>query len=326
MSDERLPAMSVIVVSLDRYETVRKTIRHLRAQNVSDRLEIVFVAPSAKDFGLDEAEVRAFFQYRVIEVGPITSTARAKAIGVRQACAPIVAFAEEHCYPDPDWAVALMTAHQQDCAAVGPIMRNANPNTMLSWAGLFLHFGCCLAPTNGRAAENLPWHNSSYKRQLLLDYGDELASLLVVEGTLLDDLRARGHRFYLEPTAKTYHVNISRLASWVKHAFLGGRLFGATRAQQKRWPLWRRLVYIGGSPLIPLVRLRRTLRLIRQQPLRRELMPCILPAVISGLLPHAVGEAIGYAFGLGRAEEYYARYEMTRIHHVSAEDRQIMLN
>jgi hypothetical protein len=326
MQEPATPDISVVLVTPDRYETVRKTIRHLRAQTVKDRLELLLVAPSAKDLALDESATRDFVWFRVIAVGPMKRPTQAKAVAVRQARAPIVAFAEEHCYPDPDWAAALIAAHQQDCAAVGPIMRNANPNTMLSWAGLFLHYGCCLAPTKGRAAENLPWHNSSYKRQLLLDYGDELASLLVVEGALLEDLRARGHRLYLEPAAKTSHVNISRLASWVKHAFLGGRLFGATRAQRQRWSLWRRLVYIGGSPLIPLVRLWRTLRLIRQQPLQRELIPRMLPAVISGLLPHAVGEAIGYAFGLGRTEEYYARYEMTRIHHVTAADRQIMLD
>jgi hypothetical protein len=47
MSNGSLPEMSVVVLTPDCYETVRKTIRHLRAQNVRGCLEIVLVAPSA---------------------------------------------------------------------------------------------------------------------------------------------------------------------------------------------------------------------------------------------------------------------------------------
>jgi hypothetical protein len=39
--------MSVVIVALDGFESVREAIRHLRAQSARDRLEIIFVAPSA---------------------------------------------------------------------------------------------------------------------------------------------------------------------------------------------------------------------------------------------------------------------------------------
>ena len=42
------PQMSVVIVTPDSYETIRKTVEHLRAQTVKDRLEIVIVAPSAE--------------------------------------------------------------------------------------------------------------------------------------------------------------------------------------------------------------------------------------------------------------------------------------
>lgn len=326
MSRDGVPALSVVLVTPDRYEAVRKTIRHLRAQTIRDRLELLLAAPSAKDLHPDESAMQDFGWFRVIEVGEIKRPAQAKAIAVRQARAPIVAFAEEHCYPDPDWAEALLAAYEQEWAAVGPVMRNANPATALSWAGFVLNYGCCLQAAAPRPAENLPWHNISYRRDVLLAYGDELASMLIAEGLLLDALRAQGHRLCLAPAAQTHHVNISLLSSWVRHTFLGGRLFGALRAEKKRWPLWRRLVYAGGSPLVPLIRLRRLLRLLRRHPLRRGLKLRLLPAALCGLIPHALGEAMGYAFGMGCAEEYYARYEITRIHHVTAEDRQIMLD
>jgi glycosyltransferase involved in cell wall biosynthesis len=313
--------MSVVLVTPDNYNTIRKTIKHLRAQTVRDKLEIVIVAPSVERLGLDDSELRDFLHFRVVEVGEIKLVARAKAIAVREALAPIVAFAEDHCYPDPDWAKALITAHVKGFASVGPAMGNANPNTMISWAGMFMHFGPYFEPTIVGLTDQLPWHNVSYKRRLLMDYGDKLASIMVIEGLLLDDLRAKGHQIYLEPAAKTNHVNISSLPSWVRHAFWGGRLYAAIRVQEKRLSPWRRLLYIFGAPIIPLVRLRRVIKEIQRASRQQELIPGILPALISGLVPHAIGELTGYAFGLGNAEERYSHYEMLRINHITAQDR-----
>ncbi len=121
--------LSVVIVTPDCYETIRKTIRYLRAQTVRHRLEP------------DNAELQDFLQVRVVEVGAITSTGAARAAGIHQASAPVVAFAEDHSYPDPGWADALIEAHRQPWAAVGPAMANANPATLISWANLFLNFG-----------------------------------------------------------------------------------------------------------------------------------------------------------------------------------------
>ncbi len=321
MNDTHSPEISVVIVTPDHYNTIRKTIRHLRTQTVRDKLEIVIVAPSADRLGLDLSEMKDFLRFLVVEVGEIKLVAKAKTIAVRKANAPIVAFAEDHCYPDPNWAEALIAAHQQGYAAVGPAIGNANPNTMVNWAGLFMGFGPYFEPAAPRVSDGLPWHNISYKRQLLLDYGDKMASMIVVEGVLLDELRAKGHQIYLEPAAKANHVNISLLWSWMRQAFWGGWLFAGVRAREKKWSPWRRLFYIGGAPLIPLVRLWRTIKEIRRTGRQQKLIPRVLPALIAGLVPHAIGELCGYAFGLVNAEERYSYYEMLRINHITAQDR-----
>lgn len=317
------PEMSVLIVTPDTYQVIRRTIHHLRAQTMRNHLEIVIVAPSRQGLDLIESELAEFHSYTVVEVGEIRVLSNAKVTALTAARAPIVAFAEDHCFPEPHWAEALLAAHRQGYAAVGPVVRNANPVTALSWAGLFLHFGCCLEPSLSGQCIALPYHNTSYKRHLLLDYGSELATLLIVEGLLLDDLRAKGHVLYLEPRAKVDHVNISLLSVWVRHAFLGGRLFGALRAQKKQWTVWRRFVYTAGSPLIPLVRFYRTLRRIRQTG-RSAPLPRLLMAIMTGLLPHALGEATGYAFGTGRAAEQYSYFEMRRRLQVAKSEREIL--
>ena len=321
MADRRIPEMSVLLVTPDDYQTIRRTVGHLRAQTVAGRLELVIIAPSRGGLGLVDEEVGGFQRVRVVEVGEIKRVAPAKAAGVAEASAPLVAFAEDHCYPEPEWAGHLINAHRQGWAAVGPAMCNANPLTMVSWAGLYLNFGSCLGTAGSGAARNLPWHNISYRRQLLLDYGTDLPALLAVEGLLLDDLRSRGHGLYLEAKARTSHVNISRLSSWVVHTFWGGRLFGAARAREKGWSVWRRLAYVCGGPLIPVIRLRRTVPVIYRTGRGRELMPRILPAMFAGLIPHALGEVTGYALGVGDAERRYSYFEMKRARHVTARDR-----
>ena len=139
-----------------------------------------------------------------------------------------VAFAEEHAYPEPEWAESLLGAHRKNRAAVGPVVLNANACSIAGWANFYLHFSHWVEPKEEGAIDQVPWHNSSYQRDLLLKYGSRLPSMLMVEGILYQDLWSKGYEVYLEPRAKTHHVNISLMSSFVEHAFLGGRLFAAS--------------------------------------------------------------------------------------------------
>jgi hypothetical protein len=302
--------MSVIVITPDRYETVRKTIRHLRAQRIRDRLEIVLVAPSLEGLGPDEKELSDFHQYSVVAVGDMRSTARARAAGVRKASAPIVAFAEDHAFPAPGWAEALVNAHRQEWAAVGPVMANANPKSLTSWANLLVEYGPWLEPLAGGEAEHLPGHNGSYKRELLLEYGERLEEMLDAETILQWDLRRRGHRLYLEPGARTFHENFTAPLSSSVLRFYGGRLFAASRA--RHWPAWRRLLFTCGSPLIPLVRFSRLVRELGQDGRPCHLLPRVAPMLFAALVFDGAGEMVGYAFGAGRAMAVLSDMEFHR--------------
>lgn len=318
MSNQSSPEMSVIIVT-DHYQTIHKTIRHLRTQTVKDRLEIVIVAPSVDQLDLDDAELKDFLQVRVVEVGPLQSLSWARAPGVRQASAPVVGFVESHSYPSPGWAEALIEAHRQPWAAVGPAVNNANPGSMISWANFLLDYGRWFAPAAAAVIDDLPGHNSSYKRQVLVDYGSELEAMLEAESILHWDLQAKGYRLYLEPRAQIVHLNISLPFSWVPERYYAGRRFAAARAQL--WSPLRRLLYVSGSPLIPLVRLPRILRDIHHSP-RRDLLPRVLPALIVSLVVSAVGEMIGYAFRSGDAMEQLSKLELNKIPHLAKRDRQ----
>jgi len=299
MSEERAPLMSVVVVTPDDYLTVRKTIKHLRTQTVSRSLELVLVAPSLDGLKLEESEMRDFLGYRIVEVGPVHSTAKARAAGVCAATAPVVALTEDHAYPAPGWAEALIKRHQEDWAAVGPVMHNANPHSMTSWASFLVEYSPWLGPAESGECEHLPGHNGTYERDILLEYGDRLEEMLDAESILHWDLRAKGHRLWLESEARTFHQNFSNPASTIPLRFNGGRLFASARA--RAWPAWRRIIFVLASPVIPLVRCFRITRDLRKPGRPRHLLPRLLPSLLFSLAFDGAGEMVGYAFGPGRA-------------------------
>src|SRR3954465_14970898 len=113
------PEISVVLATPDVYTTIRKTMRHLRAQSARHRIEMIIVCPSREKLGAPLDDLKDFARYVIVEIGPLRSDARARAAGVRAATVPVVAFAEDHSYPDPEWAAALIEAHRRPVAAVG---------------------------------------------------------------------------------------------------------------------------------------------------------------------------------------------------------------
>jgi len=314
-----VPLLSVVVVTPDRFATVRKTVRHLRSQSISARMEVLIVAPTAEGLGLDESELREFYAYRVVEVGHMRSTARARAAGVRAASAEVVALVEDHAFPAPGWAEAIVKRHAEGWAAVGPVMTNANPRSATSWANLLIEYAPWLEPSEAGGREHLPGHNGSYKRALLLGYGERLEAMLDAESVLHWDLRSRGHKLFLEPRARTFHQNFSAFAPSLALRFNGGRLFASSRA--RGWPAWRRALYACASPLIPFVRLARIVGELTKPGRPRHLLPKLLPALLALLAFDGAGEFVGYALGAGDSMRRLSDMEFHRGRYLAARDR-----
>jgi len=311
------PDLSVVLAAPDGYAAVHRTVAYLRAQTALDRLELVLVLPA--DAGPPEPADVAPFRWLTRIEAPRGSIGQANAAGVRRAAAPLVVLAEDHCFPEPGWAQALLDAHREDWAAVGPGVRNANPATTVSWADFFIGYGPWMLPANRTEADFLPGHNSSYKKSELLAYGDRLDDLLEAETLLHWDLRQRGRRLLLEPAAVVRHANFSLWRSWLPIQYFAGRMFGGSRADGM--PGWKRAVYVAGSPLIPLVRLAR----IAGQARRAHALGRFartLPTLVVGLVLDGLGQFVGYLRGVGAARERVASYEYRRVDHVTAHDRE----
>ena len=307
-----MPELSVVVLTPDTFETIRKTINCLSLQTAKDRMEIVIVVPSSRELNLDVSALQPFEQHRIVEVGRIDSIGSAYAAGVRNASAPVVALSEEHCFPQKGWAEALLLAHRGPWAAVGPVVRNANPNSLVSWADLYIGYGAWLEPAQEGTVNHLPGHNSSYKRDLLLEYGSALEAMMEAETILHWDLGKKGHQLYLQPAATTHHTNFERIFTFFAAQFYNGRQFAASRAQNEAWSFPKKIFYSAASPLIPFVRFWRVLKNHRAGQ-KGEPFVRALPALLGGLMVDGAGQLIGFTFGQGHAAKKMVELEFHRI-------------
>jgi len=304
------PALTVVLLTWDTFDALRTTVAHLTAQTLVGSIELIICAPSVEQAAVDAEAVRAFHSVRILETGPLRLTGPVRARAVREAAAPVVAFGEDHCFPYPDWAEALLAAHSEPHAAVGPAVHNANPESTISWADLLIEYGRWVAPGRRREVEMLPGHNSSYKRDILLQYGTELDSLMEAETVLFWDLRRKGYTLLFEPAARVRHTNFSRLRPYLSALWHLGRSFADKRAEP--WSVPRRAAYAVAAPAIPFIRLSHVVRsaIDNRVPLRR--LALISPALVVGLAVDCVAQATGAAFGAGRSTVQLTAYEFHR--------------
>lgn len=298
----RLPRLSVILAT-DTFETVRAVIQRLRRQTLCQDIELVLVAPSAAAVDTALAYREDFATIRIIET-QFKDISTARAVGIRAATAPLVYIAETHSYARPDLAEVLIPALSNSWAAVTPAIGNANPKGALSWAALLSDYGQWAEGLPAGEIYAPPPHNAVYRRDVLLELGDRLEPALGLSDELPRWMHAHGHRTYFEPATQIDHVNVTRPKDWVCERFVSGWVIASNRA--KRWSLARRLVYVGGSVLIPVVLMWRVRPGVWKNVRSRHLPLATIPAIIAAAILKAGGEFCGYVGGAAN----YAAHQM----------------
>ena len=317
--------LSVVLVASGGPTAIARTMRQLRAQTARRRMEVLIVAADAARFDVDVLSGGEFAACRIVEVGPITHRGAAAAAGMQAATSPIVGLIEDHSYPEPEWAEALLRAHVGAWTGVGPVVFNANPQSAASWVNYILAYGGFCPPVEAGERDLLPWHNSAYKREALAPLGARLGPLLEWEGALQAELRAGGHTLYLEPAARTHHSNVSRLSSTVGLNVQRGRILGALRAERERWPTWRRVLQAAAFPLFPLLQLRHLIPSMQRMSVPAPLRPRVYLGLAGTLGVLAAAEAWGLLAGAGDAVARIEDYELYRTRHLSRREQQAEL-
>jgi hypothetical protein len=312
--------LSVLVYMPHHHSWLDPLLRALRDQTCAQNLEVIVVIDSRSVFNAGEEVLHGFGRSVLLEAPHAASYIGAKLEGVRIATAPVIAFAEDHCFPEPAWAERLIHAHASDCAAVGPQMVDANPGTAMSRALFALHWGRWSGEATAGNVDALPPHNTSYKKNLLMQHFDLLEDMFAVEANFHSKLRNEGHRFVYEPAAVTWHCNISKFMPWCATSYHGGRLYASRRVLFENDSTTKRIIRGLTSPLVPFVRLKREASIIWStggSPVDRM---CALAMAFLGVAIHSAGEAMGYFAGAGASEAACADYETSRFRDMREDD------
>ena len=304
-----MPELSVILVVGERRDRAVHALSSILGQDAADRMEVLLFDCAPGDPpplpGSDHPAVRT------VRLPPDTLFSAAKARGVRMASAPVVAFVEEHCRVFPGWAEALIAAHRGPWAGVGAEVHMGNPNVPVSHLVAVINYHPWLPPARRAEHDMLPGHNASFKRHLLLAYGEELQDLLRAEIVLHGRLRLDGHRLLLEPAARFAHLNETSLWSIAQGRFLWNRCYGPSRARVFGWSAARRLFYAAATPVIPLYALAKiTWTLSRTRPELLRTVFAWLPYFLFAHLATAAGQAVGLLFGPGATEARFTLFEL----------------
>src|SRR4051812_32206319 len=117
------PAISVLLIATDNYALIRDAVRNLARQR-DVAIELVVAGPRALEQSInaeDRDDLATFVRWRHVVVPDGTPFDDARAAAVRAAAAPLVAFAEDHSFPQPGWASALVAAFDDGISVVGPV-------------------------------------------------------------------------------------------------------------------------------------------------------------------------------------------------------------
>ena len=240
-----LPDISVVIPSWNSARTIGRCLDALRAQQTTLAYEVLVV-----DSGTDDtaALVAAYAAREGPRVQLLRSATRlfpgpARNLGIRQARAPLIAFTDTDCAPEPGWLEALHRASRAGSGgahqAVGGRILNGTPESLCGTA-LYLTEFVEFAGTGVRRYASIPSCNLAWPRPLLDQHGGFPAVFWGEEYLL--NTRLPGQILFV-PDMVVRHVNRTGFAETVRHAEKVGR--GAALSRRLtgqhgvlfRWPV-----------------------------------------------------------------------------------------
>ena len=287
------PALSVVVASVNGLPYLGDCLDALRDR--APEAEVVVADWTDED---TRRRVREGWPgVRLLSFDAPTTIPELRAAGIAAARAPNVAVIEDHCVVAPEWAGALVSAHGEGHDVVGGPIRNGRPERLRDWAAFFCEYSEHIEPLPRGAVPSLAGMNVSYDRAALGAIEDLLA-----EGRWETWLHPRlveaGFSFWCEPAAVVHHVKDFGVVEFLSQRWHYSRSHAGMRNAELGW---RRIVYLGGSPLLVPLMYARIARNVWSRGRHRLRFLAATPLVLAYVTVWAAGEAVGYALGGGRS-------------------------
>lgn len=280
---------------------IERAIDSIIKQKAIDQMEILLVIVSPDDAPLPRGADHP--RARIVRLPRETTTmAQARAAGVYAASAPIVTFMDEHSFAMAGWAEAVIEAHKGPWAGVGGEIYNLDSGRGVADPIYLMGHGRWSPPAPEGEITLLPSHDTSYKREILLSYGDDLPELLRAEPVLMWRLQQDGYRLYCEPGMKSLHGYTCNPLTLVAF-YTWSRGLGAMRVKYLGMSRAKAILRFLLIPLMPFVKVARLLLyFVRERPDRLYTFIIGSPFILLAQFSAAIGEGVGGLFGMGNSE------------------------
>jgi Glycosyl transferase family 2 len=305
------PLISIVLIIGDWRQRSRRALQSILAQDGLEQAEVILMDTSTTSAPpLPESVHPAV---RLVRTQPSQSLGQIRAEAVRLARGVYVSSLEEHCVALPGWLNGMISRAQEGSwAGIGGEIHNLNPQVGMSEVFFIMHYPPgWRAPARFGVSNGIPGHNSAYKREALLQCGEELVDLLQTEALLWWKLQEKGGILGIDPAIKFKHRNEVKLAEIGPCYFHMHRMFGGERARTYQWPLWLRLLRILSLPLVPVVRLYRYIKMaLNERPSELTTILRYAPIMLIAQSFTALGLGAGYIFGAGTSVQAMTNYEL----------------
>jgi hypothetical protein len=295
MTSETLP-VSVVMPTVRGWPAALEALRRVVAQTIEAGGEVIVAdgsrrpAPSADDL--------------TVLGGPVTwlkrpreSVFQLRNAGYRQARGDVVAVTEDHCHVAPDWIERTLAAHRAhpQAGAIGGAVLNGTNEKVVDWAAFFLTQGPYMPPLRNGITDRISGPaNVSYKRRVLQRLGGDEEQGVI---DFLELPRAlEGEALAADDSITVLHHQSQGFWGTSLAEFDNGRSIAGYRRRRMERGDWLRLLT---SPLLPLYRSVRALRIVARKEPPAGVLVAAAPAHVWFQFCAMTGEVLGYIGGPG---------------------------
>ena len=285
--------LSIVIASYNASKTIGRALATLAAQTTREGWEAIVVDSSTD--GTADLVAHDFPWVRLIRCDTRKYCGDARNLGIAQAHGDLIAFTDADCLADPDFAGAILRAHDRyPDPVIGGAIANGNPENYTGWAYYYTEFSQWMPGSPPGHVADIPGCCLSLKRSAFERYGP------FIEGTYCSDsafhwaLARDGHHPRFEPSIRVAHLNPTRFGNLLRHEVGHGRNFATVRIDRKGASGLKRLAYVLASPILPALLFGRAARRALGDPRHRFRFLKAAPAVFLAQSAWSLGEFRGY--------------------------------
>jgi glycosyltransferase involved in cell wall biosynthesis len=287
--------LSVIIPCYNAEKTIEDCLLSLENQRTDNDFEIIVVDSSSDN--TPEIIKEKFPSIKLFKFSKRKFPGDARNIGISVAKGEIIAFFDADCRADKKWVDEILKAHQMPYLAIGGVVVNGNPESLISWAYYFCECNLYMPNTKKREVDDLPGLSVSYKKEVFQEYGRFVEGVYGSDTELNTRLRQDGHRLLCIPSILVYHIYLDNLKDFLKHEYFHGQSYARMRVETTNFSELKRFCYAVCFPLIAVKLFLRVALLNVKNRIYLSHYFKTLPLVALGLIFWSFGECVGYMKG-----------------------------